>query len=292
MAGLLVVGLSGSALFQDAGRHHVDSGVPVSGAFDRDRSRRCDRPGGRDHRAGLPRGRRKDRGGAGPAHDLRGHRARDGDCRRSGQLPAWTALDVPGGARVEVHAEGRAYLSVARGFQPAAGARVAIHLPARTDRTGARGDRRPAAPGRDLHVWDGGGLRPGSGTSAPGCAWSRGRTCASAPATSACWSPPGSVCASPRAGWRARVTRVRSDLPSLGVLPGAVQVLPSGDWMLLGPDAGTMGGYPIAGVVATADLGAWAHVLVGEVVHLEVIDAGDAPDPAAPAVVRVQGLGG
>ena len=86
--------------------------------------------------------------------------------------------------------------------------------------------------------------------------------------------------------------RARSDLPSLGVLPGAVQVLPSGDWMLLGPDAGTMGGYPIAGVVATVDLGAWAHVRVGEVVHLEVIDAGDAPDPAAPAVVRVQGLGG
>jgi allophanate hydrolase subunit 2 len=86
--------------------------------------------------------------------------------------------------------------------------------------------------------------------------------------------------------------RARSDLPSLGVLPGAVQVLPSGDWMLLGPDAGTMGGYPVAGVVATADLGAWAHVRVGEVVHLEVIVAGDAPDPAVPTVVRVQGLGG
>jgi hypothetical protein len=84
----------------------------------------------------------------------------------------------------------------------------------------------------------------------------------------------------------------RSDLPSLGILPGTLQVLPSGDWMLLGPDAGTMGGYPVAGVVATADLGAWAHVLVDDLVHLEVIDAVDAPDAAAPALVRVQGLGG
>ncbi len=88
------------------------------------------------------------------------------------------------------------------------------------------------------------------------------------------------------------VARSRSDLPSLGVLPGAVQVLPSGDWMLLGPDAGTMGGYPVAGVVASADLGAWAHVLVDDVVHLEVIDGGDAPDPDVPSVVRVRGLGG
>ena len=48
--------------------------------------------------------------------------------------------------------------------------------------------------------------------------------------------------------------------PRSGSCPGAVQVLPSGDWMLLGPDAGTMGGYPVAGVVATADLGTWAHV--------------------------------
>ena len=87
------------------------------------------------------------------------------------------------------------------------------------------------------------------------------------------------------------MTRARSDLPSLGVLPGALQVLPSGDWMLLGPDAGTMGGYPVAGVVATADLGACAHVIVGDVVRLEVTDAGDAPDPAVPSVVRVQGLG-
>jgi allophanate hydrolase subunit 2 len=85
---------------------------------------------------------------------------------------------------------------------------------------------------------------------------------------------------------------VRADLPSLGVLPGTVQVLPSGHWMVLGPDAGTMGGYPVAGVVASADLGAWAHVSVGDVVRLQVVAADGAQDPPIPAIVHVHGLGG
>jgi allophanate hydrolase subunit 2 len=62
--------------------------------------------------------------------------------------------------------------------------------------------------------------------------------------------------------------------------------------MVLGPDAGTMGGYPVAGVVATADLGIWAHVRVGDAVRLEVVSASDAPDAGNPGVVRVAGLGG
>ena len=76
------------------------------------------------------------------------------------------------------------------------------------------------------------------------------------------------------------------------MLPGTVQVLPSGQWMVLGPDAGTMGGYPVAGVVASADVGAWAHVSVGDLVRLQVIAAEEAPDPPIPAIVHVHGLGG
>jgi hypothetical protein len=48
----------------------------------------------------------------------------------------------------------------------------------------------------------------------------------------------------------------------------------------------------VAGVVLTADLGHWAHATVGDTVRLDAIMALDAPDAPAPAVVRVQGLGG
>lgn len=48
-------------------------------------------------------------------------------------------------------------------------------------------------------------------------------------------------------------------LPSLPTLPGVIQMPPSGNPVVLGPDAGVTGGYHIAGVVITADLGklAW-----------------------------------
>lgn len=41
---------------------------------------------------------------------------------------------------------------------------------------------------------------------------------------------------------------------SMPVLPGAVQVTPSGEAIILGPDGGLTGGYPVPGVVITADL--------------------------------------
>jgi allophanate hydrolase subunit 2 len=94
--------------------------------------------------------------------------------------------------------------------------------------------------------------------------------------------------------------RIRPDLPvpatsslaSLAVLPGAVQVLPAGDWMVLGPDAGTMGGYPLVGVVASDDLDRWAQVLPGDPVALRVIAAHEAPPVLQPRVVRVGPLAG
>ena len=77
MAGLRVVGLSGAALFQDAGRQsHRQRGAGL-GSLRPGRTCRCDGTGGRVHRAGHPRGRRDDRGGAGPAHHLRGDWASD-----------------------------------------------------------------------------------------------------------------------------------------------------------------------------------------------------------------------
>lgn len=82
-----------------------------------------------------------------------------------------------------------------------------------------------------------------------------------------------------------------SDLPSIGVLPGTIQVLPSGDWMVLGPDAGTMGGYPVVGVLAGDDLDRWAHVQPGDQVDLVGVPAGSVRVPPLEHVVRVGEIG-
>jgi biotin-dependent carboxylase-like uncharacterized protein len=46
--------------------------------------------------------------------------------------------------------------------------------------------------------------------------------------------------------------RRKGELPSEGTIPGAVQVPPDGLPILLGPDAGVTGGYPVVAVVADA----------------------------------------
>lgn len=289
MSGLLVVMLSGSALYQDAGRHHVESGVPVSGAFDREaHAAGAALVGGSIEHAGLE-----------VVGMIEVVPERPMTCAVTGRAtvivdgePAapWTALEVPAGVRVAVHARGRAYLSVAGGFQPAPvlGSRSTCLL----------GPIGPAPVGI-------GDLLPVAESATSGTAGDFVRAPERRAGVRVVPGPHLQVLSCDvrvlevsRIGIRLAAGRLsgavhpRPDLPSLGVLPGAVQVLPSGDWMLLGPDAGTMGGYPVAGVVASADLGIWAHVLVDDVVHLEVIDARDAPDAALPALVRVQALGG
>lgn len=49
------------------------------------------------------------------------------------------------------------------------------------------------------------------------------------------------------------VDRKPGELPSLGVVTGAVQVPPDGRPVVLGPDHATLGGYPVVAVVITAD---------------------------------------
>jgi hypothetical protein len=83
----------------------------------------------------------------------------------------------------------------------------------------------------------------------------------------------------------------RPELRSLGVLPGTVQWLPTGDWMILGPDSGTMGGYPVLGVLASGDLDVVAHLGPGDRVMIGVDEGTSGSDPAEPVVVRVRGLG-
>lgn len=290
MGHLRVVRLAGSALHQDAGRRHLGSGVPVSGAFDRYAHAAVTAlVGGSVDHASL---------------EIVGVIEVEPDvpitCAVTGRVsvrvtgrPAapWTALDVPAGARVEIRSAGRAYLGVAQGFQPAPvlGSRSTCLLG-------------PIGPAQ-VRVGD--RLALGASCTSP-TAGDFVRPPEPRPAVRVVPGPhvrlepcEVQVLETSRIGVRLTAGRLReptggtrADLPSLGVLPGTLQVLPSGDWMLLGPDSGTMGGYPVAGVVTTADLGLWAHVTAGDTVRLEIIDAADAQDALPPAVVRVQGLGG
>jgi biotin-dependent carboxylase-like uncharacterized protein len=51
-----------------------------------------------------------------------------------------------------------------------------------------------------------------------------------------------------------RIGRRDAELPSEGLVPGAVQVPADGAPIVLGPDAGVTGGYPVVAVVIDADL--------------------------------------
>ncbi|MFL5804293.1 MAG: biotin-dependent carboxyltransferase family protein [Roseiflexaceae bacterium] len=67
-------------------------------------------------------------------------------------------------------------------------------------------------------------------------------------------------------------------LPSLGVLPGVVQVPPDGAPILLMADAQTTGGYPIAGVVIGADLPLAAQLLPGDRLRFALASIEEARD--------------
>lgn len=68
------------------------------------------------------------------------------------------------------------------------------------------------------------------------------------------------------------VTHVRGELASQGVLPGAVQVPPDGQPIVLGWDGPVTGGYPVVGTVVTADLPLLAQLRPGDAVRFSTID--------------------
>jgi len=284
----LVVRLAGTALFEDAGRRHVASGVPRSGAFD---------PAA--HAAAtLLTGGDPDQATVEVTGTLGLLVQRTMTCAVTGaarvriggrSVPSWTALEVPTGAEIDVVADGRGYLAVAGGFQP-----------------------EPVLESRSTCLLGPMGPPPiGVGDRLPLALRCTGGSVGDL-VDAAVWSPGGAIRVVPGphlplSGQRVRVlessrigVRIRPDqavdawatLPSLGVLPGAIQVVPSGDWFILGPDAGTMGGYPVVGVVVTADLGRLAHVGPGDALDLVVVKAADAPVPVPPRLLRLGALPG
>jgi biotin-dependent carboxylase-like uncharacterized protein len=82
---------------------------------------------------------------------------------------------------------------------------------------------------------------------------------------------------------RAWLRSVPGGLPSFPVVPGSVQVLPSGDLVVLGPDAGVTGGYAVAGVVGRAGLDVLAQAPPGELLRIRPGTRGSPrPRPGAP----------
>jgi biotin-dependent carboxylase-like uncharacterized protein len=68
------------------------------------------------------------------------------------------------------------------------------------------------------------------------------------------------------------VTHARTELASQGVLPGAVQVPPDGQPIILGWDGPVTGGYPVIAGVISGDLPRLAQLRPGDAVRFETID--------------------
>jgi biotin-dependent carboxylase-like uncharacterized protein len=76
------------------------------------------------------------------------------------------------------------------------------------------------------------------------------------------------LAAEPLPGGSLRQGRVPGGLPSFPVMTGSVQLTPSAELVVLGPDAGVTGGYAVLGVVGPGDLDALAQCRPGDVVRL------------------------
>jgi allophanate hydrolase subunit 2 len=280
-ARLEVVALAGTALVQDVGRALRTSGVPRSGAFDRyAHTAATGLVGGTAHEAAL-----ELVGFLEVRPNVSVTLAVTGEARVAidgAPAPTWTAVAVAAGGHVSVRSRGCAYLAVAGGVQVESvlGSRSTCVMGPLGPRAVARGDQLPLAQS------------PTAG--------SVGDYCRVLQRTGPVRVVPGPHLVMPsssvdvidtsRIGVRVRPShriRAAADLPSLGVLPGAVQVLPSGDWIVLGPDSGTMGGYPVVGVVVDADVDRWAGVVPGDRVDLVAIAADAAPPTLEPVLVRV-----
>jgi len=68
------------------------------------------------------------------------------------------------------------------------------------------------------------------------------------------------------------VAHMRGELPSQGVLPGAVQVPPDGQPIILGWDGPVTGGYPVIAGVIAADMPKLAQLRPGDAVRFATIE--------------------
>lgn len=75
---------------------------------------------------------------------------------------------------------------------------------------------------------------------------------------------------------------------SAPMVVGAIQLTPSGEAIILGPDGGLTGGYPVVGVVATVDLDRVSLLRPGDRVRVRVIDVDEAAGAYAERAERLR----
>jgi biotin-dependent carboxylase-like uncharacterized protein len=76
-----------------------------------------------------------------------------------------------------------------------------------------------------------------------------------------------------------------SDQAPHGVVPGTIQLTPSGQPLVLMPDAGTTGGYPVIAIVILADLGLLGQLVPGSEIGFEAASLASA---TAAALARTR----
>ena len=74
----------------------------------------------------------------------------------------------------------------------------------------------------------------------------------------------------------APLARHDGEITSIPVVTGAMQLVPDGTAIVLGPDHATVGGYPVIAVVIDADLGLLGRLAPGDEVHVEVVSRAEA----------------
>jgi biotin-dependent carboxylase-like uncharacterized protein len=164
----------------------------------------------------------------------------------------------------------RAYLAVRGGLA------VPVALGSRSRDTGAglgpaplaAGDLLPAAPGAPEDAWFGPVPSPAPPLDRPAVV-----ELAPGPHDDLVGDPGGSwtvAADSDRVGVRLvggpSLRGVPGGLRSFPVVPGSVQVTPAGELLVLGPDAGVTGGYPVVGVVTASSLDRLAQCRPGDTV--------------------------
>jgi biotin-dependent carboxylase-like uncharacterized protein len=266
------------ALIQDLGRFgYTDLGVGRSGAFDTRSHRLANRLVGNDESAAtieLTLGGMAFRLLQAATIALTGAQA---SLSSSRALDWNTPITLPAGSMVEIGApdEGlRSYLAVRGGIAstPILGSRSTDSLsglgpaplrtgdvlPIGTDTVDAPSSE-PATPGVDQ--------RPLRVLLGPRTDWFV--SSAIPILTSASWTV---ATSSNRVGIRLTGPMLErsnsAELPSEPTLPGAIQVPPDGQPIILGPDAPVTGGYPVIGVLATDQLSRLAQVRPGDEIRL------------------------
>ncbi|MBX0326983.1 biotin-dependent carboxyltransferase family protein [Oscillochloris sp. ZM17-4] len=214
-------------------------------------------------------------------------------------IPLWTAVFVSAGATLTLegrrHAWGaRAYLAVAGGVG------VPLVLGSRaTDLAGGFGgmDGRPLRASDQLPLGDTAaslvpliGQRWPESARPPYCAEPRLRIipgphleCFASDALSTLAAATLRVSdTSNRMGYRLEGLRLPyarpCSLPSLGVIPGTIQVPPDGAPILLMADAQTTGGYPVIGALISADMPLAAQLLPGDTLRMRPTTLDEAYD--------------